>query len=142
MAWLLPGSVLHAEYAKELLREVSRHFDRTIVISLEQRLFMSDGTSEATNILLCDSYVSTRPGKVEIVTVESITECARVLKDWTNRSLTGAMLNGRAQRALTPAQKLKAFDSISKSEFTYRLNDVATLSIGIVTGANKFVSIP
>lgn len=138
MAWLLPGSVLHANYAKELLREVSQHFDRTIVISLEQRLFLSDGTSEATHILLCDSNVSTRLGKVEIIMVESMAECSGVLKDWTNRRLTGAVLNGRAQRALTPTQKLKAFDSLSKSEFTYRLKDVATLSIGIVTGANKF----
>jgi len=50
IAWLLPSSVLHANYAKELLREVSQHFDRTIVIPLEQRLFLPDGTSEATHI--------------------------------------------------------------------------------------------
>lgn len=138
MAWLLPGSVLHANYAKELLREISQHFDRTIVISLEQRLFLSDGTSEATHILLCDRYGSTQPGKVEIVMVQSMAECSGTVKDWSNRRLIGAVLNGRAQRALTPVQKLKVFDSLSKSEFACRLKDVATLSIGIVTGANKF----
>jgi adenine-specific DNA-methyltransferase len=138
MAWLLPGSVLHADYAKELLREISRHFERTVVISIEERLFLSDGTSEATHILLCDAYASTEPSNIEIITVKGIQECAHVITDWTKRRLTGAVLNGRAQRAFTPARKLTAFNSLSKSKFAYCLKDMASLSIGIVTGANKF----
>jgi adenine-specific DNA methylase len=138
MAWLLPGSALHANYAKELLREVSRHFERTAVISIEQRLFLSNGTSEATHILLCDERGSAGPDHVEIVTVKRIEECINVLTDWSKKRITGAVLNGRAQRALTPAPRLSAFNSLSTSEWTYRMDDVATLSIGIVTGANKF----
>ena len=138
MAWLLPGSVLHADYAKELLREVSRHFERTAVISIEQRLFLSNGTSEATHILLCDVYGVARPAQVEVVTVKRVEDCANVLEGWPQRRLTGAVLNGRAQRALTPARRLSEFNSLMRSKLACPLNDVATLSIGIVTGANKF----
>lgn len=138
MAWLLPGSVLHADYAKKLLHEVSRHFERTIVVSIQQRLFLSDGTSEATHILLCESYSSNEAPVVEVVGAKNIKECSRLLRDWNGSTWRGVSLNGRAQRALTPERTLKKFNSLSKSEHAVRLGDIADLSIGIVTGANKF----
>jgi hypothetical protein len=138
MAWLLPGSILHANYAKALLHEVSHLFHRTLVIAINQRLFLSNGTFEATHVLLCDSYLSNHSSTVEVMSAQNITQCKDLIDSWSCADRRGVALNGRAHRALNPGRKLNAFNRISKSKDVVRLGDIATLSIGVVTGANKF----
>ena len=138
MAWVLPGSLLHANYAKELLDELAHRFSRVAVISLSERMFLSDGVSETTEILLCDGYNSARfQGQVEVKQAGNLDICAALLNDWCTNGWNGVSLNGRAVPALVGAKELSAFEAISATPDVAKLGDVARISIGIVTGANK-----
>jgi adenine-specific DNA-methyltransferase len=138
MAWLLPGSVLHANYAKELLHELARCFARVAVISLGERIFLDDGVSETTEVLLCDGRDYNRSQvDVEVKRARDIESCARFLSGWQTNDWKGASLNGRAIPALMGSRKLSIFEEISARGDVTKLGDVARISIGIVTGANK-----
>jgi adenine-specific DNA methylase len=138
MAWLLPGSLLHANYSKELLHELARRFARVAVISLSERIFLDDGVSETTEILLCDGYHDAYFQRdVEVTQARNIDSCAAFLHLWHTRDWNGAVLNGRAIPALVGAKKLSIFEEISARTDVVKLDDLASISIGIVTGANR-----
>lgn len=139
MAWVLPGSLLHADYGKELLHELSWRFNRVCVISLSERVFLKEKVSESTEVLVCDGYRRTRSnGDVEIIPSKNVEQCGEILKSWPSTKLKGLALNGRAALALTRADQLSAFEQIRIRQDVSRLKDVARISIGIVTGLNRF----
>lgn len=137
MAWLLPGSALHADYAKKLLRELGRRFRRVAVISLRERLFSKDGTDETTEVLLCEGFASTEPqiAAVEIFDAPDIATLECILATWSTGP-RGAALNGRACPALFKGDGLREFHALAESAVC--LSDLAIVRIGIVTGANRF----
>lgn len=137
MAWLLPGSVLQADYAKSLLHEMSRRFRRVAVISLRERLFLVDGTSETTEILLCDGFGTGEAGTVGVATAHDVTEFARLIQHWNDESWRAEPLNGRAMLALAPGDCLSAFKRVADASEVTRLGDLGRLAIGIVTGNNR-----
>jgi adenine-specific DNA-methyltransferase len=138
MGWLLPGSVLHADYGKKLLRELSRRFDRVAVISLHERVFSNERVSETTEVLICDGYRGTNSqGEVEVVSASSVDDCARFLEGWRTADWKGIGLNCRAVSALTGLEALSGFERIGARSDVVRLTEVARIAIGIVTGANR-----
>jgi adenine-specific DNA-methyltransferase len=112
MAWLLPGSAVHADYAKDLLRQLGQRFRRVALISLRERLFLGAATSEKTEVLLCDDLGTVGTGDVEIADASDLSHCGRLLGEWEAASWRGTPLNGRVATALVPAGRLKAFESI------------------------------
>ena len=134
MAWLLPSSVLQAEYGRVLLDELRLRFGRVGVISLQHKLF--DGTDEKTEILLCDRLGDKRCPAIEIANAKTLTACSKLLNEWHKSSNGFSRLTGRALTSLLPRHRLAAFRRIAKSSQTIRLNSLAHLSIGVVTGAN------
>ena len=135
MAWLLPSSVLQAEYGRLLLDELRLRFRRVGIISLQHKLF--DGTDERTEILLCD-HLGDKRGcpAIEIANAKSLAACSKLLKDWRKSRNGFSCLRDRAITSLLPRHRLAAFRRIAKSPQTIRLNSLARLSIGVVTGAN------
>jgi adenine-specific DNA-methyltransferase len=138
MAWLLPGSLLHADYAKGLLHELARHFSRVAVISLGERIFVDDDVSETTEILLCDGYdYACFRGQVEVAHAQNIDGCVKLLNGWLTNEWSGTALNGRAIPALLGGKKLSTFEKISAGDDVTKLGELANISIGIVTGSNR-----
>jgi hypothetical protein len=138
-AWLLPGSVVHSDYAKELLHLLSRRFERVAVISVNERFFKSNGTQESTEVLLVDNFgKASRSPKVEIKTARNLAQCGRFLRSWDSDSWRGKALNGRVSRALLPLRQLRAFEDFASNACCQQLKDLARVKIGIVTGANRF----
>ena len=56
------SSFLFAEYATVVRNYVARHFKRSLIAQLQQRLFLSEGTEELTAVLLADGAVPTYLG--------------------------------------------------------------------------------
>lgn len=138
MAWVLPGSLLHSNYAKELLHELSTRFEAVTVISLSERIFVDEGVAESTQVLLCDDLKATRQsGKVEVKIAEDVKACASLLQHWQTRRWSGNILNGRAVPALVGEDALKIFSTIASKCDVSTLGDLAEFRIGIVTGANR-----
>lgn len=135
MAWLLPSSVLQAEYGRAVLNELRRRFARVAVISLQEKLF--DGTSERTEILLCDRLASDPEAQIEIANARNLEACSELLRDWGESPSGFTYLTERGVLSLVPQRRLAAFRRIARSSQTVKLKEVAHLSIGMVTGANE-----
>lgn len=138
-AWVLPGSLLNSDYGKELLHGITPQFKRVVVISLSQRLFLSEGTDESTEILLCDGWQQ-GPAQygVEVRRAATVDKCRQLLSSWHLQSWKGAALNGRAMFTLFSRGSLSGYYELLEHESVTRLGNIAKILIGIVTGDNKF----
>src|SRR6185295_1483549 len=77
MAWVLPGSILHAEYGRVLLDELRQRFGRVAIISLEKKVF--GDTTEKSEVLLCDRLGDAPRPFVDVATAKTLTSCASLL---------------------------------------------------------------
>jgi adenine-specific DNA methylase len=138
-AWVLPGSLLNSDYGKELLHGIAPRFHRVVVISLTQRLFISEGTEESSEILLCEGW-GRGPSKhgVEVRSAATVNQCKTLISNWHYNKWRGASLNGRAMYTLLPQRSFAEYYTLLQHPATTRLGDIAKVLIGIVTGANPF----
>jgi hypothetical protein len=148
LALLLPGAVLHAEYALPLLHALSEARGRVRLIRVQQRLF--EQVSERTVILLIDGRHAS-PG-VDYREVADAKELEAVLggkksgsKGWrSSASIFGESVKAPTLRLQTRLRWFVSPDVVDVWErVTARpevrlLGDVAKIRIGVVTGANKF----
>lgn len=138
-AWVLPGSLLHSDYGKQLLHGLAPQFKRVIVISLAQRMFLAEGTDESTEILLCDGW-GNGPAKngVEVRRVGTVKSCQKIVSHSRIRMWRGASLNGRAMFTFLPKTMLSDYYELLGHSDVRTLGEMAKVLIGIVTGANNF----
>ena len=135
LVFLLPASVCFAEYAAEVLELVCRHFRRSAVLHIPHRFFPD--TDERVVVFLAEGF-GQGPGTLSRGEVPNLRALERFGSDrsWTSLS------NGRAWGQLEPA-RLTPEELIDWSESTTHpqvreLGTIASIRIGLVTGANKF----
>jgi hypothetical protein len=141
MAWVLPASAFSASYARDLLAELSLRFGRVMLISVKQRMFLSGGAEEASQLLLCEDFGAPIKAKcVEYCECADVNECANIFESIRSGhtkfpsfsdadSATVAKLSSDECDAWMLWQHFSGF---------VRLGDLARLFIGLVTGANGF----
>lgn len=138
MGWVLPRSLTQSFYGKQLLRQTSKHFSSVVVISISRRIFLDTGTSEATDILLCEGYKKEPEADclIEYRNAETINEIdARPGVSSTPTPV--GMRNLESSRAnLLPEEIQSHYNKIALSSAT--LSKFSDIRIGIVTGATKF----
>jgi adenine-specific DNA-methyltransferase len=135
LALVLPGSVLHAEYAAPLLDALALQKGEVQLIRMTQRLF--PGVQERTVLLLIDR---TRLSRRRVVyrRMADLKALARGLKQNGNRrSVDRQRDDHRLPWRLTAAQSA-AWDELCADERVQRLGDLGKVRIGVVTGANSF----
>ena len=148
LAVLLPGALLHAEYALPLLHAFSEVRGHVQLIRIQERLF--EGAVERTIVLLIDGRHE-QPG-VDYRDVEDVAGLDCVLTgrspqtDASRASVTVSPTSG-----MTPALRLRArlrwflgsetadlWERLTELAQVLPLSAVAELRIGVVTGANRF----
>jgi adenine-specific DNA-methyltransferase len=148
LALLLPGAVLHAEYALPLLHALSVASGRVRLIRVQQRLF--EEVSERTVVLLIDGRGSS--SGVEYREVADIAELVAVLEGkaggsggWrrsdapTGTAVADPTLRLRTRLRWFVSQDVAdIWERIDAMADVRRLGDIAKVRIGVVTGANKF----
>jgi hypothetical protein len=148
LALLLPGAVLHAEYALPLLHTLSAARGRVRLIRVQQRLF--EEVAERTVVLLIDGRRNS--SGVEYREVADIAELTAVLggkKGGSSGWRSSDALDGTA--VADPALRLRTrlrwfvsqdvadiWDRVDEMADVKRLGDIAKVRIGVVTGANRF----
>lgn len=139
VAWLLPGSFLHAEYAQKLRKIIEDNFYRVLLLSLGERLFLQEGTDESTVILLADGWKK-GPAKyaIEFEFLPSIENLGAIVSDWPSAFKTGSQLEERSTYSLLPEDVRVQLKELYRHPEVKRIGDIAKVSIGIVTGANHF----
>jgi hypothetical protein len=138
MAWVLPGAFLQADYAKPIRAFLADAFSRVAAIVIRERIFLDAGADEETVILLADGYQGPPFGHIELGQVETLDALKDVIEGWDERKWTGNKSNVRPA-ALSLSQN--ETDILSRLECLpncVSLGDVATVQIGLVTGANDF----
>jgi adenine-specific DNA-methyltransferase len=139
MAWVLPGAFLQADYAKSIRKYLSTHFERAAAIVLRERIFLEAGTEEETVILLADGHLRTSSARgIELGEASSVVELTHLIESWEADSWHGRPADQRpASLSLRNTDQL-AFESVDNAPCCRVLGDVATIQIGLVTGANEF----
>lgn len=138
MAWVLPGAFLQADYAKPIRKYLAGAFSRVAAILIRERIFLDVGADEETIILLADGYQAPASGHIELGQVETLDALRQLIKDWDGGNWVGKKSNIRpASLNLSPAESdvLVRLESLPDCK---SLGDVASVQIGLVTGANEF----
>jgi adenine-specific DNA-methyltransferase len=148
LAILLPGAILHANYALPLLHALSEARGRARLIRIQQRLF--DDVIERTVVLLIDGGCR-QPG-VDYREVEDLPELRSVLgeapssrRGWRSSASAAPEPTGSPTTRLRTrlrwfvSQEVETvWASVTALPEVRCLGDVAQIRIGVVTGANSF----
>lgn len=128
-AWVLPGSLLQANYAEPLKKHLAGHFSEVTMLHVHERLFQSVGAAEETVVLLANGYRSgcAKDGEVRFASFPTIDALQKHL-----------------QRGNPGAHKPDLSRSLPESALKHRLLKPQPLGsflharIGLVTGDNPF----
>lgn len=137
MAWVLPGSFLHADYADALREKLAASFRQTLAVQLEERLFLSEGTEESSVILLCEGYADDEPNPIKLARAADLSGLEQIVVAWLDQKLHAVELDGPPQRALLVKNVRERWEIVEQRNAS-RLRDYMTFKIGIVSGASKF----
>jgi adenine-specific DNA-methyltransferase len=136
LAMVLPGEMLHAQYASEVVSFLARSYGRLQLAVFEERVF--PGALEEVVLLFADRRGEGRAEGIEVV------EC-RTLDDLTSTMLAQPTVK-RARpdggtkllAQLLPGSTQDLYESLPSHDRVSLLGQVASVDIGAVTGANDF----
>lgn len=138
MAWVLPGAMMQADYAQPIRHFLAHRFDRCAAFIVHERLFLEEGTDEETVIVLTDGLRADprEDGRLDVDHANTLDELRTLIRRWdagdwdaTHSDIAPALI-GWPAGAMTLYNELK--------EVAMPLGDLASVSIGLVTGANDF----
>jgi adenine-specific DNA-methyltransferase len=139
VAFILPESLLHAEYAVRIVRHFASSFVECTLVSIRERCFVSNGAAERVVLVLANGF-RRESGPTEIALHECVT--AENAVSFLTRLSNGEMpslptLNGHAVPHLLPATVEPAL-RLSAAPGSHSFGEFADIKIGVVTGADDF----
>lgn len=138
-AWVLPETILHAAYGRQLLRWAAENYRLCRVLSLRERCFKDAGAKERVVLLLLDGAGVSGTGQVEMTEVGSVANCIVALTGMTgNQEIQLPKLNGHAVTHLLSSEAADAAHALESCPELKRFGSVADVKIGVVTGDNRF----
>ncbi len=140
VAWVLPGSFFHADYASTIIDSVTGHFENAVALQLGERIFRSEGAEEHSVILLADGWKTECPCEdLRVGYVPSLNDLEQTIQDWEDGDWTGNDYDSRIGVAFMAPRVADAIRYVEDECRVGRLGDVTEdVKIGIVTGDNRF----
>ncbi|MBA3831982.1 MAG: N-6 DNA methylase [Chthoniobacterales bacterium] len=136
LSFVVPAEIGHATYAPPLLRALCRNFRRVQLLAFREKLFPQ--LSEDCWLLYCDGFGQASDG-IHLNAFERFRPSARPPTSDRFVSLTEwEEIGERLRPFLLPAAGLELYRELTKSRSVRRFGDLASASIGYVTGANDF----
>ncbi|WP_154724196.1 N-6 DNA methylase [Vibrio cyclitrophicus] len=137
VAWVLPSSLLHADYAKTLISIHQKHFKSLRIIKLAERFFISEGAKETSVILIAEGFSSEDidDGVASVDYVDTLEELRMML---TSEVTNTAFDFDKYKLSLLSPDVRKAFNAVSFQKYAQPLSHYLDIKIGMVTGANKY----
>ena len=140
LAVVAPYELTYAIYARPFVAYIAAHFANVTVLDFEEALFPE--LNEKTVLLLCDGYGS-KTDTIHFAHSASLAELTAVSSERlvadssvSARDLAAGTARVRLLQAPTEVQQLYA--QVAQDPRVLRLGDVASLTIGYVTGDNRF----
>lgn len=132
MAFLLPGAVLSAHYATPVLEHMKTCFGGLELVRLRERLF-PDALEETVLLLGTDAGAST-----DSISYSEIAD-RDALRSHLHSGTGGTLLHHAAYKLdLLDTTAADLFNAITGDAHVVPLGTMATVRIGVVTGANDF----
>lgn len=137
LALVLPGSFLYADYSASVRAYLNSNFESVTALTLAERLFVSEGTEEATVILLAEGFGRpSQQGDVRITCVENVDDLEVLVGEWQEK---GALIEqAYPGHGLVPVEVGALHKKISFAPEMSTLGDIATIRIGLVTGNTPY----
>lgn len=140
LAFVLPGSFLSSDYSKKIHEILKTRFDRCLIVSLAERIFIAEGAEERTVILLAEGYRDTpcNHGVVKIAHSPLLLGLPDLFNAWDLDDLKFDDFHSVGIGSFIGRTATNNFFALCEKVPTVQLGDIATISIGIVTGDTKF----
>ncbi|WP_227000336.1 N-6 DNA methylase [Photobacterium damselae] len=137
IAWVLPSSLLHADYAAKLIEIHQKHFSKIKVLKLAERFFKEEGAQETSIILLAEDFhhKAVHPTHISIDVVDNIVDLKNIISK--NSCELSENLKDYKINIVSSSAKL-AYRTILQQEYVKNFGEYADIKIGMVTGANKY----
>ncbi|MBK5218246.1 MAG: N-6 DNA methylase [Thermoleophilia bacterium] len=138
LAQVLPAELLHAQYAREVVQFLCREFERIFIAVFDERVF--PGALEDVVLLFAEGRGAKGMAEVRLVPCASVADVEQQLKEAgeAKSDRPRATGNGRLLSQLLPAEAHRLYDRTAAHREVHRLGEIASVDIGIVTGANAF----
>lgn len=134
---MLPSSLLHADYAKRLLKIHQSHFRSVKVLKLAERFFKEEGARETSVILIAENF-SLEPiedSHFSVASVDNVIELKQAIE--SKLQITKLGVEGYKLEIVNQDIRKTYFELLC-SENSKPISYFADIKIGMVTGANKY----
>ncbi len=137
VAWVLPSSLLHADYAEKLLEVHQKHFKKIKILKLAERFFKEEGAKETSIILLAEGFHKKEipQSNLSVNVVGDVGDLKQAIANVdaaTSLSVKDYKLN-----IISSGAKL-SYRNLLMRETTKELSEYVDIKIGMVTGANNY----
>lgn len=139
IAMVLPAEILHVLHAQSLRNYVGQNCRRITIIDPQEIWF--DGTLQGAVLFLAEKKRNAAEhsiglGIISTVGKHFLEKSPSEYKD-TNY-INGKTVEGKWTRALLYPKELEAFEDAASRSSVHRFGDIASVDVGLVTGANRF----
>ncbi|MCX5782111.1 MAG: N-6 DNA methylase [Elusimicrobia bacterium] len=140
LAMVIPSEILHVLHAESLRKFLLSECERILLIDPNELLF--EQALQGTMLLLVEKknkpYIPSKG--VAILSAPDNTFLSNNPELYFQKAkyLSGDLLNGKWMKVLLSSAELNVFEKVTKYKSITRFNKLATVDVGIVTGANKF----
>lgn len=136
LAHVLPGQLLHAQYAGPVREFLSQQFARVVVVAFEERVFPA--AQEEVVLVLAEGRGG-GPAGFEFVSCQTLGDLdVGRLPHATGRPRCAGERRGKLLAELLEDETRAVYSRAEASEAVARLGEIAGVDIGTVTGANAF----
>jgi hypothetical protein len=146
MGLVLPGALIHAQYATDVMAFLRRSFRRVVLVLFERRIF--PGALEEVVLVLAEGKGEGEAEDIEIVEcvdVEALDlDAIRPRHDPSDQAVgDGHEIGDNSRTAnvldqLLPRETRELLQGLAAATEVERLGERATIEIGVVTGANDY----
>ncbi|WP_170931026.1 class I SAM-dependent DNA methyltransferase [Pseudomonas sp. SID14000] len=140
IALVLPGSFLSADYSKKLHTALKSAFEKLLVISLSERIFLDEGAEERTVILLARGFNKSKKaaGDMRFHHAIRVTDISQALRTWNDNSSALEPFIDFGAGSFVTRDTINLFAATRNIFPCVTLGTIASINIGIVTGDTKF----
>ncbi len=132
LAMLVPEAILQADYATVVRDLLTSRFDHVCLVHIRDRLF--EGTDEAVVAVAASQYGG-KKGTLRVEAVERSEDLAAVLTPSKGRRSTSYLTTQKGRRI--DSLTVQLLGELEQHSAFKKISDIATVRVGLVTGANK-----
>ena len=131
LAMLVPEAILQADYAAVVRNLLASRFGHVRLVHIRDRLF--EDTDEAVVVVAASEYGN--QGSLRVEAVERAEDLVTILNAPTGGSVTSHVTTEKGRR--TDSAIVQLVGELEQQTVVRKVSDLATVRIGVVTGANK-----